>query len=165
MEQFTRDCLETDVSEDPKEAAFDMANVYQKAASLVRKTLDVSGCVIMDLSHFEAVDSVDASGKKTTLYIGNAYGGSPTSGSPTMHSAAIQRKTEFGPIAPLPVHAADEEEPNPIRDDIISSEEHAVLSKFLLTCPEGRIYERLPKCFKRFVPSNPQYTMSTCVFF
>lgn len=164
MEQFTRDCLETDVSEDPKEAAFDMANVYQKAASLVRKTLDVSGCVIMDLSHFEAVDSVDASGKKTTLYIGNAYGGSPTSGSPTMHSAAIQRKTEFGPIAPLPVHAADEEEPNPIRDDIISSEEHAVLSKFLLTCPEGRIYERLPKCFKRFVPSNPQYTMMVPVF-
>ncbi|KAG8910228.1 His Kinase A domain containing protein [Tulasnella sp. 408] len=166
MEQFTRECLETDVSEDPKKAALDMAKVYQKAATLVRNTLDVSGCVIMDLSHFEAVDTVDASGKKTTLYIGNAYDGSPTTGSPPIHASAIQRKTEFGPIAPLPVHAVDEDEDesNPARDEPISSEDHAVLSKFLATCPEGRIYERLPKCFKRFVPSNLQYTMMVPVF-
>ncbi|KAG8912928.1 His Kinase A domain containing protein [Tulasnella sp. 417] len=166
MERFTRECLETDVSEDPKAAAVDMAKVYQKAATLVRNTLDVCGCVIMDLSHFEAVDIVDSSGKKTTLYIGNAYEGSPTSGSPPVHASAIQRKTEFGPIAPLPVHAADEDEDesNAARDEPISSEDHAVLSKFLATCPEGRIYERLPKCFKRFVPSNLQYTMMVPVF-
>ncbi|KIO34286.1 hypothetical protein M407DRAFT_218406 [Tulasnella calospora MUT 4182] len=166
MERFTRECLETDVSEDPKKAALDMAKVYQKAASLVRNTLDVSGCVIIDLSHFEAVDSVDAYGKKTTLYIGNAYDGSGASGSPPLHPSAIQRKTEFGPLAPLPVHAADEDEDESTaaRDEPISSEDHAVLSKFLSTCPEGRIYERLPKCFKRFVPSNLQYTMMVPVF-
>ncbi|KAG8986513.1 His Kinase A domain containing protein, partial [Tulasnella sp. 427] len=163
MEQFTRDCLETYVSEDPKKAVVDMAKVYQKAATLVRDTLDVSGCVIMDLSHFEVVDSVDASGKRTTMYIGNAYDGSPTTGSPPVRGA-IQRKTEFGPIGPLPVHASDEEESNPVRNEPISSEDHAVLSKFLSTCPEGRIYERLPNCFKRFVPSNLQYTMMVPVF-
>ncbi|KAI0261503.1 hypothetical protein BC834DRAFT_830062 [Gloeopeniophorella convolvens] len=66
MEQFTRECLEIDseASADAAavgaQSALSMDRVYQRAAKLVRKTLDVEGALVMDMSHGEVLETVAA---------------------------------------------------------------------------------------------------------
>ncbi|KAI0292121.1 hypothetical protein BC826DRAFT_911759 [Russula brevipes] len=67
MEQFTRECLEidTETSPDPEASRrvknpFSMDRVYQRAAKLVKKTLDVEGAQVMDMSHAEVLETVGA---------------------------------------------------------------------------------------------------------
>jgi hypothetical protein len=68
MEQFTRECLEIDtqpVSEPGvrlSPSTFAMDRVYERAAKLVQKTLDVSGAIVMDVSHSEVVETTHAPG-------------------------------------------------------------------------------------------------------
>ena len=65
MEQFTRECLEIDSETGPDPPAsqriqnsFSMDRVYQRAAKLVKKTLDVEGALVMDMSHGEVLETV-----------------------------------------------------------------------------------------------------------
>ncbi|KAI9512992.1 Fph type histidine kinase [Russula earlei] len=69
MEQFTRECLEIDseTSSDTDSEAnqraknpLSMDRVYQRAAKLVKKTLDVEGSLVMDMSHGEVLETVGA---------------------------------------------------------------------------------------------------------
>jgi hypothetical protein len=67
MEQFTRECLEidTETSPDPEASRrvknpLSMDSVYQRAAKLVKKTLDVEGAHVMDMSHGEVLETVGA---------------------------------------------------------------------------------------------------------
>lgn len=67
MEQFTRECLEIDSETSPDREAsppvkntLSMDRVYQRAAKLVKKTLDVEGALVMDMSHGEVLETVGA---------------------------------------------------------------------------------------------------------
>lgn len=67
MEQFTRECLEIDSETSPEAEAsrqvkstLSMDRVYQRAAKLVKKTLDVEGALVMDMSHGEVLETVGA---------------------------------------------------------------------------------------------------------
>ncbi|KAJ6570210.1 hypothetical protein DFH09DRAFT_917594, partial [Mycena vulgaris] len=72
MEQFSRECLEidSDVNDsqphpDPPDLmgpASSMDTVYDRAAKLVQRTLDVEGVVVMDVSHCEVLESMSAEG-------------------------------------------------------------------------------------------------------
>ena len=56
MEQFTRECLEIDKDSDngggqSLALATSMDQIYERAANLIKRTLDVEGSVVMDVSH------------------------------------------------------------------------------------------------------------------
>lgn len=66
MEQFTRECLEIDIEETAGTQAVlkagSMDRVYERAAKLVKKTLDVGGATVMDVSHFDVLETTKAEG-------------------------------------------------------------------------------------------------------
>ncbi|OJA16459.1 hypothetical protein AZE42_04675 [Rhizopogon vesiculosus] len=63
MEQFSRECLEIDqkdaIADDPYANA-SMDRVYDRAARLVKRTLDVDEVVVMDVSHCEVLETLSA---------------------------------------------------------------------------------------------------------
>ncbi|KAI0767913.1 hypothetical protein BC629DRAFT_1292681 [Irpex lacteus] len=69
MEQFTRECLEVDkdVSGDKSQGrgsfpgnSSSMEQIYERAARLVKRTLDIEGAVVMDVSHVDVVENISA---------------------------------------------------------------------------------------------------------
>jgi hypothetical protein len=65
MEQFTRECLEIDTQAqkgDPRLllSSTSMEKIYDRAAKLVKRTLDVEGAVLIDVSSFEEYDTLDS---------------------------------------------------------------------------------------------------------
>ena len=81
MEQFSRECLEIDM-EHPSQQSLEngitddhsaqstnlsmtssMDRVYDRAAKLVQRTLDVEGVIVMDVSHCEVLENM--SGEST----------------------------------------------------------------------------------------------------
>ncbi|KZO91573.1 hypothetical protein CALVIDRAFT_521478 [Calocera viscosa TUFC12733] len=170
MEHFTRECLEMDTNEPDS-----MNRVYDRAAKLVKRTLDVEGALVLDISHLELMEITDDNGKPSILFHGDPYG--PTS-APTSSSAPnppvpgapngtqanqtlLHRKYEFGSIPPLPVLGSAETAVDPDqRARGLTAIEHAKLSDFLVNYPDGKIYEGLvPLCFRHMLPNNIQYAM------
>ncbi|SRR6266576_1420580 len=81
MEQFSRECLEIDAerhgpSKEPRQdfiAGASMDRVYDNAAKLVKRTLDVEGVIIMDISHSEVLESISAEGTvSVTMHHGDS---------------------------------------------------------------------------------------------
>ncbi|KAG6832830.1 hypothetical protein H0H92_009449 [Tricholoma furcatifolium] len=69
MEQFSRECLEIDTEQyheapGPKGliSGSSMDKVYDRASKLVKRTLDVEGVIVMDVSHYEVLESMNAEG-------------------------------------------------------------------------------------------------------
>lgn len=67
MEQFTRDCLEVDkdAGDDKPQSqspgiSTSMEQIYERAARLVKRTLDVEGAIVMDVSHVDVVENISA---------------------------------------------------------------------------------------------------------
>jgi hypothetical protein len=69
MEEFTRECLEVDKDvsgEKPhgKNAFTSSSNameqIYERAARLVKRTLDVEGAIVLDVSHADVVENISA---------------------------------------------------------------------------------------------------------
>ncbi len=63
MEQFSRECLEIDEESHTRERSDSvggspMDKVYDRAAKLVKRTLDVEGVVVMDVSHCEILETM-----------------------------------------------------------------------------------------------------------
>jgi len=75
MEQFTRECLEIDTEpHGPQKDAHpelivgsSMDKVYDRAAKLVKRTLDVEGVIVMDISHCEVLESMSAEGSVSVI--------------------------------------------------------------------------------------------------
>lgn len=75
MEQFSRECLEndTDAQAQKKHDSPDlmvgasMDKVYDRAAKLVRRTLDVEGVIVMDVSHCEVLESMNTEGSVSVV--------------------------------------------------------------------------------------------------
>ncbi|KAF5326874.1 hypothetical protein D9619_004376 [Psilocybe cf. subviscida] len=67
MEEFSRECLEIDAETDEPEHAdlitgSSMDRVYDRAAKLVKRTLDVEGVIVMDVSHCEVLEHMNGDG-------------------------------------------------------------------------------------------------------
>lgn len=67
MEEFTRECLEVDkeVNGDDTQGqglfvGTSMEQIYERSARLVKRTLDVEGAVVMDVSHVDVLETVGA---------------------------------------------------------------------------------------------------------
>jgi hypothetical protein len=77
MEEFTRECLEIDAEADePEHADFiagsSMDRVYDRAAKLVKRTLDVEGVIVMDVSHCEVLEHMNGDGSvQVTIHHGD----------------------------------------------------------------------------------------------
>ncbi|KAJ4480084.1 atypical/HisK protein kinase [Lentinula aciculospora] len=65
MEQFSRECLEIDMEQQDLSmmSGSSMDRVYDRAAKLVQRTLDVEGVIVMDVSHCEVLENM--SGEST----------------------------------------------------------------------------------------------------
>ncbi|KAG8869471.1 His Kinase A domain containing protein [Tulasnella sp. 331] len=182
MEVFTRDCLEMDgpTAEGDKNLEFSMQRVHQRAATLIRDTLGVDGALVLDVSHFEALESLmennesSRQSNRPVYYHANLYDvndAPSTTGAPAgddlTSSASVrslgpgERAQEFGAIPQLPVLGSSEDlsYTNPQRSAHLNGDDHAKLSKFLGTHTDGKIYERLPSCFKKMMPANTHYAM------
>ena len=70
MEQFSRECLEIDTEAQAQNrergpdhvVGVSMDEVYDRAAKLVKRTLDVEGVIVMDVSHCEVLETMNAEG-------------------------------------------------------------------------------------------------------
>lgn len=67
MEQFTRECLEIDKDDGSNSGqnlslATPMDQIYERAAKLIKRTLDVEGSVVMDVSHIQVLENVNSEG-------------------------------------------------------------------------------------------------------
>lgn len=69
MEQFTRECLENDTESESENddhsnsiIGGSMDKVYDRAAKLVQRTLDVEGVIVMDVNHCEVLETMGAEG-------------------------------------------------------------------------------------------------------
>jgi hypothetical protein len=78
MEQFSRECLEIDTAAQTQKgnrpdlfANASMDKVYDRAAKLVKRTLDVEGVIIMDVSHCEVLEALTT---ESTVSIVMHYG-------------------------------------------------------------------------------------------
>ncbi|THH29988.1 hypothetical protein EUX98_g4200 [Antrodiella citrinella] len=73
MEEFTRECLEVDRDQPPRTPSSSeystphppllptsMEQVYERAARLVKRTLDVEGAIVIDVSHVDIAETVTA---------------------------------------------------------------------------------------------------------
>lgn len=67
MEEFTRECLEVDkdVNGERSEGrslfvGTSMEQIYERAARLVKRTLDVEGAIVMDVSHVDVLENAIA---------------------------------------------------------------------------------------------------------
>lgn len=65
MEQFTRECLEIDKDNGDNSGqnlslATPMDQIYERAAKLIKRTLDVEGSVVMDVSHVQVLENVNS---------------------------------------------------------------------------------------------------------
>lgn len=66
MEEFTRECLEVDkelngdapTSSQGLFVSTTMEQIYERAARLVKRTLDVEGAIVMDVSHVDVLETV-----------------------------------------------------------------------------------------------------------
>lgn len=83
MEQFTRECLEVDKHANDENSEFrqpqpgstSMEQIYIRAAKLVKRTLDVEGAIVMDVSHVDVLETVGAE-SAMSLTMHDADGGS-----------------------------------------------------------------------------------------
>ncbi|CAL1716850.1 unnamed protein product [Somion occarium] len=65
MEQFTRECLEVDKDSKGEKShglfvGTSMEQIYERAARLVHRTLDLEGAVVMDVSHVDVLETFGA---------------------------------------------------------------------------------------------------------
>jgi hypothetical protein len=154
MERFTRECLELDImSESTENAAARMEKVYERASRLIRKTLDVDGAVILDLSQFESIETIDDYGETNVLYQAETYNADgkpadfPNPEEEFVHApdydpnTAEQRLHSFGPIGPWTMLGASERTEVPSsRMQPLSATDHAKFSDFLRLSPDGQFW-------------------------
>ena len=81
MEQFTRECLEIDSEKTNGRKSLlgvstTMDKVYERAARLVKRTLDVEGAIVLDVSHSEVLETSGSEGAvSVVIHRADAEGG------------------------------------------------------------------------------------------
>lgn len=97
-DSFSSDASKTDKSPDSsnggstppllRSSSASMDRVYSRAANLVQRTLDVEGVLVMDVSHVEVLESMNAEGSVSVLLHRGDDGNSSSSG-PTTRSLSV----------------------------------------------------------------------------
>lgn len=173
MEQFTRECLELDNAADlsPANAAAKMEQVYERAAKLVRKTLEVDGALVLDLSQFESVEITTEDDTVETIFQADAYDVGTMAEAEEyvtfkQDNSWVERKIAFSALPPWAVMGAAEKSPPPAdRPKPGTSADHAKFSEFLKHNPEGKIYEGVvPSWIRHALPPGIQYVMLVPIF-
>ncbi|WVQ99618.1 hypothetical protein IAU59_006755 [Kwoniella sp. CBS 9459] len=157
MEKFTRECLEMDAksSASNAEAAAKMDVVYSRAAQLVRSTLDLDGCFILDISQIE-MTTIDTPAGKTTIYRADPYGAAEH------QSPVLERSDSFGPVNAFPVLATT---PTATSSRPLNPYEHETLSGFLRDHRDGRIFETIaPHWIRYMFPQSFRYGMVVPIY-
>jgi hypothetical protein len=98
MEQFTRECLEIDREADgdkPRGLSMppSMDQIYERAARLVKRTLDVEGAIVMDVSHCQVLETMSAE-SSVSVVLHNADPQMPTD-IKSLSAEEYKRLTEF----------------------------------------------------------------------
>lgn len=173
MEHFTRECLELDNAADlsPANAAAKMDQVYDRAAKLVRKTLDVDGALVLDLSQFESIEVSTEDDTVETIYQADPYDVGVISEDEErvtylQDNSWVERKIAFSPLPPWAIMGSSEKlDPPKDRSRQGTSSEHAKFSEFLKNNPEGKIYEDVvPTWIRHALPPGIQYLMIVPIF-
>jgi hypothetical protein len=182
MERFTKEVVEMDTT-----ANVSLNVIYQEAASLIQKTLDVDGALILDLSAFELVETTDDDGKtgfrfQADQYVdmagenGNDSGngqkgayddeGDLTPGVDSRPVNFLARQNSAHSIPTLPVLGTAEALPTPKdRNRPLTAPEHQKIAAWLKEYPNGRIYERVvPAWMRHMVPPGIQYAMCCPIY-
>jgi len=176
MEQFSRECLEieSDVNDldrplvsgdaggDGGRVGADldsnitvtghlgssMEKVYDRAAKLVKRTLDVEGVLVMDVSQCEMMfESLSGNGRSSGGSVVGRGGGGGGGGGETVGSVSIT------------MHHGEPGMEMTRRQLMV--EEGRNLMRFFDRFPEGRISEGIvPQSFKPFLPTHVQYALS-----
>ncbi|KAL0954638.1 hypothetical protein HGRIS_003593 [Hohenbuehelia grisea] len=151
MEQFSRECLEID-SESQAQGKVDrpdlivgasMDKVYSRAAKLVKRTLDVEGVIVMDVSHCEVLETMNAEGSVSLV----------------MHhgeSVLTESNGNGGPDAGTLSEVTTRQ---------LTVEEYGRLNAFFAKHPDGKISENIvPVAFRPFLPTRIQYALTVPIF-
>ncbi|KAJ6631019.1 hypothetical protein B0H10DRAFT_1980407 [Mycena sp. CBHHK59/15] len=162
MEQFSRECLEID-NEGDAEAPPDligggtasMDTVYDRAARLVQRTLDVEGVVVLDLSHGKVLETHGVEGS-VSVVLHYAHG--------ELHFAPAGE-----PLHPHPNGDPDSAHGDPgwaRRTRALTGEEYARLTEFFARCPEGKVSEGIvPPTMRLFLPqATIQYALTVPIY-
>ncbi|KAI5117962.1 hypothetical protein M0805_001623 [Coniferiporia weirii] len=153
MEQFTRECLEIDNEAEAVGAGAhaqsllktsSMDRVYERAARLVKRTLDVEGAVVMDVSHFDVLETTKAEGALSIV---------------CHHSECAPISGDNGTSEP---HGTST--PTPTTHSV-PPDEYPLLMEFFLKYPEGRVAEGIvPRCFRAILPTRIQHALIVPIF-
>ncbi|KAG8720035.1 His Kinase A domain containing protein [Ceratobasidium sp. 394] len=175
MEKFTRECLELD--ESGPQGVNSMEKVYDLAAKLVQRALDVEGALVLDIANLECVETFNEDGTKSYSYRGDTFtdpSHSPTSvlASPSIHGNAEKSKSSSTPDKPFErisapvILGASHDNFKTKHTPSISGADHERLSTFLSTYPDGKIYEHVTPSYLRdwAVPGNASYSMIVPIF-
>lgn len=162
MEHFTRECLEID-NEDPSNThgvlkASTMDRVYESAAKLVKKTLDVEGAVVMDVSHFDVLETTKSEGNISIVCHQGGNGDSIANGSSSQSGAPTGLESTSGTFAA----SLDGKEPHGgTITHHIPREEYSLFLDFFAKYPDGKIAEGvIPPCFRSILPRRIQHALS-----
>ncbi|KAH7106255.1 hypothetical protein BKA62DRAFT_288295 [Auriculariales sp. MPI-PUGE-AT-0066] len=100
MEKFTRECLEIDLQseQDPKTSlrSKNMDKIYDRAVKLIKRTLDVEGVVVMDVSHADVGGGVPPADGGVSLVMHSAkLNGDVVMANKALSGAEYNRLSEF----------------------------------------------------------------------
>ena len=118
--------------------AASMEQIYESAARLVEKTLDVEGAIVLDVSHADVLETF----------------GAESSTSISIHSADD-----------LELHEQDGRPKAGTTTRPLCAEEHAKLQEFFAKFPNGKISEGIvPSALRCFLPTRIQYALCELFF-
>ncbi|KAG9127245.1 His Kinase A domain containing protein [Ceratobasidium sp. 392] len=175
MEKFTRECLEFE--ESGPQGVTSMEKVYERAAKLVKRALDLEGALIVDIANLECVETTNEDGTKSYSYRGDTFTdpshvSAGVAVSPNIHGSPDKSKSPGTPEKPFErintpvILGATHSNFKAKHIPSISGADHERLSTFLSTYPDGKIYEHVTPSYLRdwAIPGNASYSMIVPIF-
>jgi hypothetical protein len=102
MEEFSRECLEIDAAADLSEATGQqdfglpsMDQVYERAARLIKRTLDVEGVMVMDISYSDVIEMNAIPSEGTVPVLVHTHDSKPGSTSKNLSSEEYGKIKSF----------------------------------------------------------------------
>lgn len=134
-----------------------MEQIYERAARLVKRTLDVEGALVIDVSHVDIIETVTAEAcTQVTIHHAEAES---VSGSNNNSNISGSRPSSGGSGSTKGGGSGG----TSVKE--LCGEEHARLQEFFAKWPEGKISEGLvPAALRAFLPGRIQYALSKCFF-
>ena len=144
-----------------------MDRVYERAARLVKRTLDVEGAVVMDVSTFDVLETTKAEGAlsivchhaecapgaQSAVLVGPAPGLSASTSVSATTNTSSSASASSGAQCEV-IHTGP-------TTHTVSSEERPLFMEFFAKYPEGKIAEGIvPRAFRALLPTRVQHALS-----